>query len=148
MLKKCLSSRGQQVLMKLGDFLGKNAKIGEILTKSSIFLLYVTKFWFLITHCADFPSRMKQGSWKLVHWYFYMVSKNLWNRILKFWFILILLIMSKISDILPILCKTLAPVLWPNLIEAAAQNYTCADFFKSEARKLKFGIVVPLYHSF
>ena len=73
--------------MKLGDKkLLKMQKLKKFWRKLSNFS---QKLDFLkITEVRILPSKMKLVSWNLILLYLYIVSKNLWNRFLKFWFFL------------------------------------------------------------
>ena len=52
-----------------------------------IFGNFLQKLDFLkITPIQIFSSKMMLGSWNLDQGYLYIVSKNLWNRFLNFWF--------------------------------------------------------------
>ena len=91
--------------MKLGDFIDKNTKVWVILTKLDKFWLFLRKTEFSKNR-AGAHFFFKLGSWNLIWGYLYIVSKNLWNRFLNFWFFWKLLIMSKILDILSKIVNT------------------------------------------
>ena len=82
--------------MKVADFIVKNAKNWEILTKTVTFWLFFTKSWFSQIHaCTNFffKNEARKSKFGL------LVAVNFW------FFLEIWLIVSKISDILPILAK-------------------------------------------
>ena len=87
-------------------FYWKKCKIWGILTKSVQCWLFFTKTWFCQNHAStDFFSTMKLGSWNLLQWYLYIVSKNLLSmRIFDFSETYVQnLKISKISEILDII---------------------------------------------
>ena len=80
--KTFFDSGDEWVVMKLGDFIGTNAKIWQ--NRSNFGYLLQKRDFLKITQVPIFSSRMKLGSCNFIQVYLYMVSKNPCNRFLIF----------------------------------------------------------------